>query len=131
MRINYYRNITIINNYYYFCHMKNLEKGNIYDDDMVQLARFAKALGHPVRLKIIKYLNNQSFCFTGDLVDILPIAQSTVSQHLKELRDAGLIQGEVNPPKTKYCINQENWKIAKALFHDLFDVDLGKIPCSH
>ena len=85
-----------------------------------QLARFAKALGHPTRIEILNLLENQSCCFTGDLVDILPIAQSTVSQHLKELKNAGLIQGEVNPPKIKYCINQENWETAKQLFTEFF-----------
>lgn len=91
-----------------------------YGADTEQLARFAKALGHPVRLTILKHLDKQSCCFTGDLVDILPLAQSTVSQHLKELKDAGLIQGEVNPPKIKYCINQANWEKAKSLFEELF-----------
>ncbi len=86
-----------------------------------RLAQFAKALGHPTRVKILNLLENQSCCFTGDLVDILPIAQSTVSQHLKELKNAGLIQGEVNPPKVKYCINQENWNIAKQLFAEFFN----------
>ncbi len=91
-----------------------------YDKDLKQMARYAKALGHPTRLLILRYLNNQSCCFTGDLVEVLPIAQSTVSQHLKELKEAGLIQGELNPPKIKYCINQENWKKAKTLFNDFF-----------
>ena len=91
-----------------------------YKKDTELLARFAKALGHPTRIAILHYLDRQSCCFTGDLVDILPIAQSTVSQHLKELKDAGLIQGEVNPPKVKYCINQKNWEIAKALFSGFF-----------
>jgi len=85
------------------------------------LARFAKALGHPIRIEILKYLDNRSCCFTGDLVEIFPVAQSTVSQHLKELKNAGLIQGELEPPKIKYCINQENWKIAKTLFQDFFE----------
>ena len=91
-----------------------------YDEDLKQMARFAKALGHPTRLLILKYLDNQSCCFTRDLVEVLPIAQSTISQHLKELKDAGLIQGEINPPKIKYCINQENWKGAKILFTEFF-----------
>ena len=94
---------------------------NIEDnEDFIQLARFAKALGHPIRLLILKYLDHQLCCFTGDLVDVLPIAQSTVSQHLKELKEAGLIQGELNPPKIRYCINQENWKIAQAMFYEFF-----------
>ena len=91
-----------------------------YDDDIKQMARFAKALGHPTRLLILKHLDSQSCCFTGDLVEVLPIAQSTVSQHLKELKEAGLIQGEVNPPKVRYCINQENWAKAKNLFNEFF-----------
>ena len=98
--------------------------------DIEQLARFAKALGHPIRLSILQYLDMQSCCFTGDLVDIFPVAQSTVSQHLKELKDAGLIQGEINPPKVKYCINQENWKKARDLMCSFFDIDFNKGSCS-
>ncbi len=90
-------------------------------DNAEQLARFAKALGHPTRIAILKHLEKQSCCFTGDLVDIFPLAQSTISQHLKELKNAGLIQGEVNPPKIKYCINKENWKTAKGLFQNFFE----------
>lgn len=85
------------------------------------LAGFAKALGHPTRIVILKHLENQSCCFTGDLVEVLPLAQSTISQHLKELKNAGLIQGELNPPKIKYCINKENWQKAKVLFSDFFE----------
>lgn len=91
-----------------------------YREDTEALAKFAKALSHPTRIAIIKYLENQTCCFTGDLVEVLPISQSTVSQHLKELKNAGLIQGELNPPRIKYCINQENWKIAKVLFQQFF-----------
>ena len=92
-----------------------------YKVDNEALAKFAKALGNPTRIAILKHLENQSCCFTGDLVDVFPLAQSTISQHLKELKTAGLIQGELKPPKIKYCINQENWKKAKLLFHDFFD----------
>ncbi len=99
------------------------------DAELAQIARYAKALGHPTRLQILEYLDKRSSCFTGDLVDLLPIAQSTVSQHLKELKNAGLIQGEVNPPKTKYCINKENWEKAKALFHVFFDIEIKMNSC--
>lgn len=92
-----------------------------YKKDTEALAKFAKALGHPTRISILKHLENQSCCFTGDLVEVFPLAQSTVSQHLKELKNAGLIQGELKPPKIKYCINQENWNIAKDLFQRFFD----------
>ena len=90
-------------------------------EDTEALSKFAKALSHPIRIAILRHLENQSCCFTGDLVDVLPLAQSTISQHLKELKNAGLIQGELKPPKIKYCINQENWKIAKTLFQQFFD----------
>ncbi|KGL63658.1 ArsR/SmtB family transcription factor [Polaribacter sp. Hel1_85] len=84
------------------------------------LAKFAKALAHPTRIAILKHLEHQTCCFTGDLVDVFPLAQSTISQHLKELKKAGLIQGEFKPPKIKYCIHQENWKIAKTIFQQFF-----------
>ncbi len=84
-----------------------------------QLARFAKALGHPIRIAILQLLANQTCCFHGDMSEILPVAKSTLSQHLNELKDAGLIQGTFNPPTVKYCINKENWAIAKKLFEDL------------
>ena len=90
-----------------------------YTQEEEQLALFAKAFGHPVRVQILKILNSQSCCYTGDLTDVIPLAQSTISQHLKALKDAGLIQGEIIPPKVKYCLNQENWKKAQALFKGL------------
>ena len=69
-----------------------------------QLARFAKAMGHPARIAILQFLAKQETCYFGDIHEELPIAKATVSQHLKELKDAGLIQGEVEAPKVKYCI---------------------------
>jgi predicted transcriptional regulator len=90
-----------------------------YSVDEIKLASFAKALGHPVRIQIVKILTNQSCCYTGDLTEIIPLAQSTISQHLKALKDAGLIQGEILPPKVKYCLNKENWPIAQALFKEI------------
>lgn len=89
-------------------------------EEELEIAKFAKALAHPTRIKILQLLNTQSCCFTLDLVEVLPIAQSTISQHLKELKNAGLIQGEINPPKIKYCINKNNWERAQTLFHDFF-----------
>ena len=98
---------------------RSLENIN-YKDGIEALAKYAKALAHPTRVAILKHLENQSCCFTGDLVDVFPLAQSTISQHLKELKNAGLIQGELKPPKIKYCIDQKNWMEAKQLFEDLF-----------
>lgn len=91
-----------------------------YKESTEELARFAKALSHPTRIAILEHLENQSCCFTGDLVDVLPLAQSIISQHLKELKNAGLIQGELKSPKIKYCINHENWEKAKQLFANFF-----------
>jgi DNA-binding transcriptional ArsR family regulator len=84
-----------------------------------QLARFAKAFGHPIRIAILQMLANQTCCYHGDMSELLPIAKSTLSQHLNELKDAGLIQGTITLPTVKYCINRKNWELAKALFDAL------------
>lgn len=108
---------------------RNLE--NIeYSESVEQLAKFAKALAHPTRVAILEYLNTQSCCFTGDLVDIFPLAQSTISQHLKELKNAELIKGELNPPKIKYCIDYENWVKAKELFSKFLSSDSEETKCN-
>jgi len=91
-----------------------------YNTEHVKLARFAKALAHPARLHILHFLDKCSKCYTGNIVDELPIAQSSVSQHLKELKDAGLIQGTIETPRVYYCINRENWKLAKEMFSNFF-----------
>lgn len=90
-------------------------------NDHEMLARYAKALGHPVRVYIMELLSTQSCCFSGDIAEDLPIARSTLSQHLKELKSAGLIQGTIEYPKIRYCINVENWKRARKLFGQLLD----------
>lgn len=88
-----------------------------YSDDQIKLARFAKAMGHPARVKILEILSKQDCCYSGNIAEEFPIALSTLSQHLKELKDSGLIQGEINPPRIKYCINRENWEKAKELYN--------------
>lgn len=90
-----------------------------------KMARFAKAMGHPARIAILQFLASQECCFFGDIHEELPIAKATVSQHLKELKEAGLIQGEIEAPKVRYCINKENWKLAKKMFADF----LGQPIC--
>lgn len=92
-------------------------------DNQKKVARYAKALGHPVRIFVLELLSSQSCCYSGDLTDVLPIAKSTLSQHLKELKDAGLIQGTIEAPKIKYCINKESWQEAQGLFGELFGKD--------
>ena len=93
-----------------------MEETIVFTEEQVQTARFAKAMGHPVRMYVLELLNKQACCYSGDLSEVLPIAKSTLSQHLKELKDAGLIQGEIEAPKIKYCINRENWAKAQVLF---------------
>jgi ArsR family transcriptional regulator len=98
-------------------------KKNKYTDSQEKTARYAKALGHPVRVYIMDFLvkNTEKCCYSGDMAEELPIARSTLSQHLKELKDAGLIQGEINPPYIKYCINKPNWEEAKVIFGQFFN----------
>lgn len=86
-----------------------------------QIARFAKAMAHPTRIAILQFLAQQSTCYFGEIHEELPIAKATVSQHLKELKEAGLIQGEVETPKVKYCINRKNWRLAQELFSEFFN----------
>lgn len=92
-----------------------------YTENQVKLARYAKALSHPARVAIMEILSKQSCCYSGDIADDLPIARSTLSQHLSELKDAGLIQGEFNPPKIKYCINRKAWEEAKRMMEGFFE----------
>ena len=93
-----------------------MNKTNIITEEQKKLARFAKAMGHPIRVYVLELLSKQSCCYSGNLSEVLPIAKSTLSQHLKELKESGLIQGEIEQPKIKYCINMENWETAKKLF---------------
>ena len=98
-----------------------MAKKEVISEKQKSMARYAKAMGHPVRIYVLELLLKQSCCYSGDLTEVLPIAKSTLSQHLKELKDAGLIQGEIEAPKIKYCLNQENWKIAQSLFISLLN----------
>ena len=102
-----------------------VSKATEFSDRDNRIARYAKALGHPARVAILRLLERKNACYCGDIVEELPIAQATVSQHLKELKDAGLIQGEVEAPKVKYCINRDNWQLAKELFGGFF----GQCSC--
>ena len=95
---------------------------SVISEKQQRAARYAKALGHPVRLYVMELLSKQACCYSGDLSEELPIAKSTLSQHLKELKDAGLIQGQIELPRIKYCINRENWDEAQLLFKQFFSV---------
>ncbi|MBL7948360.1 MAG: winged helix-turn-helix transcriptional regulator, partial [Bacteroidia bacterium] len=78
-----------------------------------RIAKYAKALGHPARVAILRLLLKRQACVCGDIVDELPLSQSTVSQHLKELKNAGLIKGEIEGVRTCYCIDEAEWDKAK------------------
>ena len=91
-----------------------------------EIAKIAKAISNPTRVSILNFLAQQTTCYFGKIYEELPIAKATVSQHLKELKNAGLIQGEIEGPKVKYCINKENWEKAGTLFSDFFKQPLSK-----
>jgi predicted transcriptional regulator len=97
-------------------------KKEYFTDDQDKLSRYAKALSHPVRVFVMDFLANNldKCCYSGDMAEELPIARSTLSEHLKELKKAGLIQGEINPPYIKYCINRKNWDEAQVLMNKFF-----------
>jgi ArsR family transcriptional regulator len=99
-----------------------VEKTKPITDKQEKTARYSKALSNPIRVFILEYLseNLNRCCYSGDMAEILPIARSTLSEHLKELKNAGLIQGEINPPYIRYCINTENWEEARLLFTEFF-----------
>lgn len=94
----------------------------IITEEQKKAARYAKAMGHPIRMYVLELLSKQSCCYSGDLTEVLPVVKSTLSQHLKELKDAGLIQGEIEAPKIKYCLNKENWREAQILFKKFMNI---------
>lgn len=89
-----------------------------------ELAIYAKALGHPVRLFVLDFLSRRSCCYSGDLSELLPIAKSTLSQHLSELKKANLIQGTIEGPRIRYCLNPKQWEAARKKFCHLFSCEL-------
>jgi DNA-binding transcriptional ArsR family regulator len=106
-----------------------LTKSEEFGSKENRLAKYAKALAHPARIAILKFLAKQQSCMCGDIVEVLPLSQSTVSQHLKELKDAGLIKGEIDGAKVCYCIDEKKWKAAQAWINQLFDTYKGGSSC--
>jgi DNA-binding transcriptional ArsR family regulator len=94
-----------------------------------KIAQYAKALAHPARVSIILILLKKQSCICGDIVDELPLSQSTVSQHLKELKSAGLIKGEIEGVKTCYCIDEKEWKQAQHYLGTLLNSTVGTNCC--
>ncbi|WP_107038985.1 ArsR/SmtB family transcription factor [Brumimicrobium mesophilum] len=100
-----------------------ITKENKFTEEQTQIALFAKAFGHPARVKILQYLFESKSCVCGDIVEEIGLAQSTISQHLKELKKIGLIQGSVDGTSVCYCIDNENWTKMKNLLGEFFDQD--------
>jgi DNA-binding transcriptional ArsR family regulator len=94
-----------------------------------RIATIAKVLGHPARIAILEYLMQQKTCICGDLVDELPLAQATVSQHLKELKNAGLIKGEIEGTSVCYCINEQVWGESRDILLHFFSGPLSNNSC--
>jgi DNA-binding transcriptional ArsR family regulator len=102
-----------------------VSKKDEFTQEDIWLADVAKALSHPARIKILKLLTQMDSCMVGNIVDQMPLAQATVSQHLKELRRVGLVQGEIDGPKICYCVNSKNLLKAKIALDKMF----SKIGC--
>ncbi|TDE18047.1 ArsR/SmtB family transcription factor [Dyadobacter psychrotolerans] len=105
-------------------------KALVFTEEQYRIAELAKALAHPARIAIIQHLLKEKSCVCGDLVEVLPLAQATVSQHLKELKQIGLIKGEINPPRVCYCINEPVWEEAKSAFGAIFQNDISGNCCN-
>ena len=99
----------------------------LFSDLSLETAKYLKALGHPVRLAILKHLNSGEIHYISELLILIPMAQSTISQHLKELKNAGLIEGTLELPKIRYEINQATWQRAKRAIESLLNEDFNSI----
>ena len=93
---------------------------HLFTEEQNEIAQLAKAIAHPARIAILQYLVKTKSCINGDLVLEIGLAQATISQHLRELKEAGLIQGTIEGTRVNYCINPEKWNALKSLFQDFF-----------
>lgn len=96
-------------------------KTDLFTKEQNELATLAKAFAHPARVAILQYLLETNKCINGELVQELGLAQATISQHLRELKNAGLIQGNIEGASMSYCINPEKWNSVQKLFNTMFD----------
>ena len=108
-----------------------ITKSEIFSDKQNEIARIAKVLGHPARISILEYLIKSNTCICGDLVEEIGLAQPTISQHLKELKNAGLIQGTIEGTSVCYCIDAEKWTAIQNTLNLFFDQNLtcAKTDC--
>ncbi len=106
-------------------------KTQLFDDELNRAARLFKAISHPARLRILKFLAETNTCITGDISDELPLGRTTVSQHLAELKDAGLITGHIEGVKTRYCLNTEKIKDMRSILEEFFtSLDMKEYKCN-
>ena len=98
-----------------------ITRSDLFTEKQNELAQIAKVFGHPARLAILEYLLKSNTCICGDLVEELGLAQATISQHLKELKNAEIIKGNIEGTSVCYCINAEKWAEIKSIFNTLFD----------
>ena len=96
-------------------------KSNLFSEEQNEMATMAKALAHPARIAIIQHLLKIDACINGDLVQEVGLAQATISQHLRELKNAGIVQGSIEGSRVSYCINAQRWMEVKEQFQGLFD----------
>jgi len=106
-----------------------ITKSELFKKRQNKMAIIAKAFDHPARVAILEYLLDNTTCICNDLVDVLPLSQSTITQHLKELKRIGIIKGEVEGPKVNYCIDEQVWEEAKDIFINMFSKYVKKNDC--
>ncbi|MBK7652380.1 MAG: winged helix-turn-helix transcriptional regulator [Flammeovirgaceae bacterium] len=104
-------------------------KSALFNKRQNKIANLAMAFDHPARVAIIEYLLRNETCICNDLVNELPLSQSTITQHLKELKRIGIIKGEIEGPKVNYCIDEKVWEEAKDIFVNLFTQYVSKKDC--
>ncbi len=106
-----------------------ITKSELFKKRQNKIATLAKAFDHPARVAILEYILDNNTCICNDLVDVLPLSQSTITQHLKELKEIGIIKGEVEGPKVNYCIDENVWQDAKDIFMNMFSKYIKKNDC--
>jgi predicted transcriptional regulator len=106
-----------------------ITKTEMYTDEQNKLASLLKVLGHPARIAILQHIINQKTCICNDLVDELGLAQATISQHLKELKTMGIIQGSIDGKSVCYCIEEKVWKQFQEQFNEFFNQNVEVKKC--
>lgn len=106
-----------------------LAKTEMFTDEQNKISMFAKAFGHPARVAILQHLFRIDTCICGDLVNEIGLAQPTISQHLKELKNLGLIKGNVEGTSVCYCIDKDNWSSMKDIIAQFLDQDISSNSC--